>query len=106
MRKYILGWLTLAPGTREAFLASLDTYIAATRAEEGCLFFEMSPSRDDPDVVLLMECFADEAAHELHSKTDHQEWMRASLKRYMTGGRFENAYAERVVHHVVDEKAG
>jgi quinol monooxygenase YgiN len=96
MHKYILGWIDIVRGKREEFLAGLDTYIATTRAEPGCLFFEMSASRDNADVVLLMECFTDEAAHKLHSETAHQDWMRQNLKEYMTGGRFELVYSDRV----------
>ena len=106
MHKYILGWIDILPGKRDAFLASLDTYIRTVRAEPGCLFFEMSASRDNPDVVLLMECFTDEAAHKWHSEQPHQEWMRQNLKQYMTGGRFELVYSDRVVRETPDHPTG
>jgi len=106
MYKYILGWIDIVPGQRDAFLAGLDTYIETTRAEPGCLFFEMSASRDQPDIVLLMECFTDEAAHKLHSEAPHQEWMRANLKRYMTGGRFDLVYSDRVVRETPNRPTG
>lgn len=96
MHKYILGWISIVAGKREEFFAAIDHFVAETRAEPGCIFFEMSPGRDDPDLVLLMECFTDEAAHKVHSETPHQEWMRGHLKRYMRGGRFEVAYSDQV----------
>lgn len=106
MHKYILGWIDIAPGQREAFLGGLDTYIATTRAEPGCLFFEMSASRDKPDVVLLMECFTDEAAHKLHSETPHQQWMRDHLKQYMLGGRFELVHSDQVKRETPSHPTG
>ena len=102
--KYILGWMTIAPGQRARFLSEAEDFIAKTRAEAGCAFFELNPSREDPDLAILMEGFADAAAHDLHSKTDHQEWMRGHMKRYMRHGRFEVVYSDNVVRDTVDNR--
>ena len=38
--KFVIGWLTLKPGTRDEFMTLCRPFIAATREEEGVDFFE------------------------------------------------------------------
>jgi quinol monooxygenase YgiN len=104
MKKYILGWMTISPGERERFLTEAQWMAEATRAEEGCLFFELNPSFTSPDLVLLMECFEDESAHGLHSKTPHQTWMNDHMKRYVVTARVEIVYSDSIRHHAVDNR--
>ena len=104
MKKYILGWMTIAPGERERFLTEAQWMAEATRAEDGCRFFELNPSFAIPDLVLLMECFDDEAAHGLHSKTPHQIWMNDHMKRYVVTAHIEIVYSDQITNHAVDNR--
>lgn len=59
------------PGQGDAVAAILSRHIAATRAEPGCLRFDAARSRDDPDEIVLVERYIDEAAFEAHRKSAH-----------------------------------
>ena len=56
----------------------LPAHIAATRAEPGCLSFEVAET-DDPLVFAVAESFADRAAFEAHqSRTGVSAWAAAT----------------------------
>ena len=46
-------------------------FTEATRAEDGCLWFEWSRSLDDPTEYVLVEAFADGDAGAVHVQSDH-----------------------------------
>jgi len=100
-RKYIIGWLTLRPGTRDEFMALARPYIATCLQEEGCLFFEMNPSGSGPDVVTVAECCKDEEAHEAHLRPPAFQAMWAEIGRLALHGRFENIFPDRVLPDTV-----
>jgi quinol monooxygenase YgiN len=58
----VVRW-TIKPDRADDWLSIVDEFTQATRAEPGNLFFDWSRSVDDPDVYLLVEAFADGAAH-------------------------------------------
>jgi quinol monooxygenase YgiN len=95
-REYVVGWLTVAPGTREEFLKVAGTYAAAFREEEGCLFFEMNPSLDDADSVTFMECFATPEVHGAHMAAPQAGAFWKELERFGRQLRFETIRAGRV----------
>ena len=58
-------------------------FTEATRAEEGCLWFDWSRSLDDPTVYVLVEAFRDDAAGAAHVQSDHFLTATAELPRYL-----------------------
>lgn len=54
----------------ENFREKVASYTEATRAEEGCLFFDWSRNTDDPNEYLLLEGFKDDGA-EAHVQSRH-----------------------------------
>lgn len=54
-------------------------FTEATRAEEGCLWFEWSRSLEDPDVYVLVEAFRDGDAGGAHVSSDHFKAAQAQL---------------------------
>ncbi|MGN6751964.1 MAG: putative quinol monooxygenase [Intrasporangium sp.] len=60
-------------------------FTEATRAEEGCLWFDWSRSLDDPTVYVLVEAFRDDAAGAAHVQSDHFRTATAELPRYLAG---------------------
>ena len=52
------------------FRELVDEFTTATRAEEGCLFFDWARNTDDPSEYLLNEAFHDGAA-EAHVNSEH-----------------------------------
>ncbi|MGE8114687.1 putative quinol monooxygenase [Pseudomonas sp. NPDC086566] len=60
------------PGSAEAFLTAIKVNAAASVATEpGCLVFDVSQDRMDPDVIYLYEIYRDDDAYEAHTQTAH-----------------------------------
>lgn len=87
----------MKPGKRPAFMAIAAPYVAECRKEEGCAFFEMNASADDPDVVVVTECFKDADAHTAHLKTPLFQAFWQELDGFCIAARFENIFARLVV---------
>jgi quinol monooxygenase YgiN len=96
-RKYIIGWLALKPGQGRGFVKVAQAYAAGCRKEDGCIFFEMNQSIDDPDVFVVAECFRDAEAHEAHLKRPLflETWKH--LESIGLNGKFENILADAVI---------
>lgn len=61
-----------------AVMAHLDEHIRLTRAEPGCLSFEVSPAKD-PMAFDVRETFRDRAAFDAHqSRTRASAWFAAT----------------------------
>ena len=65
----VVKW-TVRPEFADSWLARVDDFTQATRAEPGNIFFEWSRSVDDPNVYVLVEAFHDGAA-EAHVGSEH-----------------------------------
>ena len=59
-------------------------FTEATRAEEGCLWFDWSRSLDDPNQYVLVEAFRDDAAGGAHVKSAHFEQATSTLPAYLS----------------------
>lgn len=92
-----VGWIVLKPGMRDEFMALVPAFAAATRAEAGCLFFEMTCSNDDPDVVVVTQAFKDGTAHAEHVRTPHEIGLRRELDRLGSSLRFLNIDATSIL---------
>lgn len=58
-------------------------FTEATRAEEGCLWFDWSRSLDDPTEYVLVEAFRDDAAGAAHVQSEHFKVATAELPAYL-----------------------
>ncbi len=92
-----VGWIVLKPGMRDEFMALVPAFAAATRSEAGCIFFEMTRSNDDPDVVVVAQAFIDAKAHADHVRTPHEIGLRRDLDRLGASLRFLNIDASNMV---------
>ncbi|MFV2001356.1 MAG: putative quinol monooxygenase [Paracoccaceae bacterium] len=81
------GTITCTAVKIESFRAALVQHVKASRAEPGCLDFEITPSPHDPLVFEVAERFVDRAAFEAHTtRTRASRWWRetAGLARDLT----------------------
>lgn len=62
---------TLKPGNQAAFLELAGKMVVATRAEEGCVSYELAADDTDDTVFYFIETYKDEAALEAHRATTH-----------------------------------
>ncbi|HDS1779486.1 TPA: antibiotic biosynthesis monooxygenase [Pseudomonas putida] len=60
------------PGCAKAFLSAIkDNAAASVASEPGCLVFDVSQDRVDPEVIYLYEIYRDDAAYDAHTQTAH-----------------------------------
>ncbi|MBB96675.1 MAG: hypothetical protein CML68_19005 [Rhodobacteraceae bacterium] len=70
MYKFIIT-IICQPGTRDKILARAPEGQAATRAEPGCIANDFFTCTDDPDKLVFVETWADEAAYAFHMEQQH-----------------------------------
>ena len=58
-------------------------FTEATRAEDGCLWFDWSRSLDDPQEFVLVEAFRDGEAGGAHVASDHFKQAQEKLPPYL-----------------------
>ena len=67
----------------ETFREEVEEFTAATRAEEGNLFFDWYRSPDSPNSFLLCEAFREGDAPARHVNSDHFVEFTGSAARYL-----------------------
>ena len=100
--RYVIGRITIRPGKREEFLAKAQTYIAASRADEGSVYFDIAPKPDDPDGLVMIECWADLATHRAHQTRDYAAAFQPIGAAYILRGEFEEMTVDTVENVVID----
>ena len=75
----VLSSAVAAPGRRDELVAAARTIAAATRDDHGCVSYDFAADLDDPDRVLGVEVWADQAALDAHMDHDHtQDFLRVA----------------------------
>lgn len=69
----LTGYIKVPAEDLAAVLAELPTHVELTRAESGCLLFDVDQDTDDPHVFHVNEQFVDSASFKAH-----QERVRSS----------------------------
>ena len=76
--------LQVLTGKNQEFEAVFKQLVAAVHAkEEGCLLYALHQSREDAQTYIVLEQYADEAALQAHSKTDHYRNLGKEMAVYM-----------------------
>lgn len=70
---------TPAPGRAAELRAALLAVVAATRAEDGCLLYQLHEDVADPDLLAFYEIWASPAHHAAHDATPHITALQARL---------------------------
>ena len=86
-RVFLEGYMEVPPERVADVTQALPDHVALTRAEPGCLAFEVSPSPSDPCRFLVSEIFTDRAAFEAHqARAKASTWaeVTAGLPRHYT----------------------
>jgi quinol monooxygenase YgiN len=70
--------LTLEPGQKDNFIARVRRHREIVLKEEaGCRQFDVLLPEEGEDIVVLHEVYDNQAAFDLHTKTDHMKAYRA-----------------------------
>jgi quinol monooxygenase YgiN len=69
---YVLAatW-TAKEGEEEAVRAALESLVGPTRAEPGCLYYQLHRDPGDARVFFIYEQYTDQDAFEAHMASDH-----------------------------------
>lgn len=73
----LTGHIDVPADRLDAVSAALPEHIRLTRAEPGCLAFDVTPDPDHPGRFRVSERFADQAAFEAHqTRARASDWAR------------------------------
>ncbi len=72
----LIARLKAKPGMGEALGAALLTIVAPSRAEPGCINYDLHRSDADPDLWCVYENWRSKADHAAHDATPHIEAFR------------------------------
>lgn len=79
MTVILTGYIDVPPDRRDAIRAALPEHIRLTRAEPGCLSFEVIESASTPGRFAVAERFTDAAAFTAHqTRAAASDWARIS----------------------------
>lgn len=80
----IIARYELAPGKREAYLTALAAadIVNICRREKGNISYELLQSPENPDQIVVLECWQDQESLDLHSKAPHFQQMMEIKKEF------------------------
>ena len=68
---HVVATIPAKPETTDAIRAALETLVAATRQEEGCISYDLYESAAAPGTFVTIERWVDQAAMDLHMQSPH-----------------------------------
>ena len=77
---------TARPDTVQELTVRLLELAEASRAEDGCLYYDLHVDEEDPLRLTFLEEWADDDAHAAHDGTAHVAAFRAEAPRLLDGG--------------------
>ncbi|RYP84054.1 antibiotic biosynthesis monooxygenase [Nocardioides guangzhouensis] len=80
---FITAKFRIKPEHADAWPEISRSFTEATRAEEGCLWFDWSRSLDDPHEYVLVEAFRDDDAGAAHVQSAHFKAAREELPPHL-----------------------
>ena len=80
---FITAKFRIKPEHADAWPEISRSFTEATRAEEGCLWFDWSRSLDDPHEYVLVEAFRDDDAGAAHVQSAHFKAAREDLPPHL-----------------------
>ena len=86
---YVLATIQCKPDIHAAYLAGARDMIAATRKEDGCIFYDLTQSVTAPNEFTFVERWTTRAALEAHFNTPHMATWREIGKDCVAGRAIE-----------------
>ena len=81
----VIAHIHAAGGNEDVVRAALESFVAPTRAEEGCLRYDLFQDVSDPLQFTFIEEWSSSAALEAHSKSAHIAAGRAQMAGKLAG---------------------
>lgn len=76
----ILAQITAAPGKEELVRSELEKLVAPTRAEEGCVQYDLHQDNDRPGFFVFYEIWESRALWQAHMNQPHLAAYRAATE--------------------------
>jgi len=93
---YVIATIQCKPDKHAPYLAGARTMIAATRKEDGCVFYDLTQSITSPNEFTFVERWATREALEAHMHTPHMAAWRSIGKDCIAGRDIEIIHAGKV----------
>lgn len=72
---YLFAKWKVREGNLDRVLSLMPNLAAQSRAEEGCLCYDIHQGRTEPNTLMLFECYRDQAAVDAHRSSEHFQKM-------------------------------
>ena len=83
----LVAFMHAQPGTEEVLLTQIDSLVAQTRVEPGCINYDFHQHKTNSSLFVFYENFADQAAFDFHFTQPYtQGWIKFAEKY---GARFD-----------------
>jgi len=102
MKKYVIGRIEIRPGLRDAYMALAKDYIAACRNESGFIYYEEGPNFEDPNKLIVIECWNSPEAHAAHTRSAHFAAFGPVFMQHVVHAHFEEMSVHEVYDVVID----
>src|SRR3954471_24418235 len=73
---YVVATSQVKPECREAYIAGAKECIAATRKEQGCVYYDSHSSINDPNTFVVVERWESREDLDAHGKSAHMKTWR------------------------------
>ena len=93
---YLLAHLKARPGTHPELMSDAKAMIAATRAEQGCILYDLNVSITDPQSMIFVEAWRSREALSEHFDATHMAVWRKASEGYFIERRIEVIHPEKV----------
>lgn len=80
----VVASISAKPEFRAAVRLALETVVPPSRAEAGCLQYDLHVTRDKPDSFVMIERWPDDATLDRHMATPHFAALGAALDGKVT----------------------
>ncbi len=81
----IVAFVSIKPGSEEAFTAAARICVAASRAEPGVLHYDLWREQQGEQRFVFNELYADQAAIDAHMASDHFKAFGLAARDHATG---------------------
>lgn len=92
MTVIVAGTVRVPPGGLTGLKPHMETMLAASRAEDGCITYSYAEDVAEPGLVRVFEAWRDQAALDAHFKTPHMAAWRAAWPSFGVSDRKLFAY--------------
>jgi quinol monooxygenase YgiN len=93
---YLLAHLKARPGAHPELMSAAKAMIAATRAEPGCILYDLNASVTDPQSMIFVEAWQSREALSEHFDAPHMAVWRRASEGYFTERKIEVIHPEKV----------